>query len=98
MEMKDKKKAGFANMTDLLMKYELDEPKQKRISREFQDYAYRLAVDLEDTAHTAIYMRMVKNTDRALLEQARTFVMEANRPKSKARLFMWKMKQLKIKK
>lgn len=81
-------------MTNILDKYELDETKQRRISREWQDYAYRLAVALEDTAHTPIYMRLTKNNKRELLEKAKSFVMDGN-AKSKAKLFMWKLKQLK---
>ncbi len=75
-------------------RYDIEETKQRRISREFQDYAYRLAVELEDTSHTAIYMRLAKNTPRPVIEQARLFVLGANKPSSKARLFMWKLKQI----
>ena len=88
------KKKGFASMVSLLDRYEVDETKQRRISREFQDYAYRLAVALEDTAHVPIYMRIVKANARELIEKAKSFVMDSN-AKSKARLFMWKIKQLK---
>lgn len=81
-------------MLSILDKYDLEETKQRRISREFQDYAYRLAVELDDTAHTPIYMRLAKNTPRQIIEQARLFVLGANKPTSKGRLFMWKLKQL----
>lgn len=84
---------GFVKMTNVLERYDLDETKQRRISREFQDYAYRLAVALEDTAHTAIYMRMVKNTPREIIEKARSFVMDSN-ARSKGKMFMWKVKEL----
>ena len=87
-------KPGFSPIIKILDNYELDETKQKRISREFQDYAYRLAVDLDDTAHTPIYMRLVKNNPRELLERAKSFVMDAN-ARSKGKMFMWKLKQLK---
>lgn len=87
-------KSGFSSITKILDKYEIDETKQKRISREWQDYAYRLAVALDDTAHTAIYMRIVKTTPRELVERAKGFVMDAN-AKSKGKMFMWKLKQLK---
>ena len=90
-------KKGFSNIIDILDKYEIDEPTQKRISREFQDYAYRLAVDLEDTSHVPIYMRLVKTTPRELIESAKSYVMDAN-ARNKARLFMWKLKQLRIEK
>lgn len=88
-------KPGFKSIINVLDRYEIDETKQKRISREFQDFAYRLAVELEDTAHTAIYMRIAKNDPRPLVEMARLFVLGANKPSSKARLFMWKLAQLK---
>ena len=85
---------GFKLVVNVLDRYEVDETKQRRISREFQDYAYRLAVALEDTAHVPIYMRMVKNNPREVIEAAKSFVMDSN-AKSKARLFMWKLKQIK---
>ena len=88
---------GFTKVINVLDRYELDEDKQRRISREFQDYAYRLAVALEDTSHTAIYMRMTKNTPREILESAKAFVMDSN-ARNKAKLFMWKVKQIKMEK
>ena len=84
---------GFTKLINVLDRYELDEEKQKRISREFQDYAYRLAVALDDTAHTPIYMRMAKTKPRELLEKAKSFVIDAN-ARSKAKMFMWKVRQL----
>ncbi len=91
-------KTGFSSMDKILTKYDFDEPKQVRISREWQDYAYRLAVDLDDTAHTAIYMRLTKNYPRPLIEQARLFVLGSFNAKNKGRLFMWKLKQLNLEK
>lgn len=85
---------GFTKLINVLDRYELDEEKQKRISREFQDYAYRLAVALDDTAHTPIYMRMAKNTPREILEKAKSFVIDSN-ARSKAKMFMWKVRQIK---
>ena len=85
---------GFTKLVNVLDRFALDEEKQKRISREFQDYAYRLAVALDDTAHTAIYMRMAKSTPREILEKAKSFVIDAN-ARSKAKMFMWKVKQIK---
>lgn len=86
---------SFSNLGDLLSGYKVDEDKQRRISREWQDYAYRLALELEDKSHTSLYMRLVKNTPRPILEEARTFVKGALNAKNKARLFMWKVKQIK---
>lgn len=77
----------------ILKSYQIDEDKQRRISREWQDYAYRLALELEDLEHKAIYMRLAKNEERSLLEEVRIFVRGAN-AKNKGGLFMWKLKQL----
>src|SRR3989344_6983962 len=69
--------------------------RDKYVSREFQKYAYDLAVELDDLAHKSLYMRLAKNTPRGLMESARSFVKDATNAKSKGRLFMWKLKQLK---
>ena len=53
------------------------------------------AVDLNDLQHKSLYIKMAKNTDRPILERALSFVTDASNAKSKARLFMWKVKQLK---
>lgn len=87
-------KKGFTSIVSVLDKYEVDETKQRRISREWQDYAYRLAVALDDTAHTPIYMRLVKNNPKEIIEKAKSFVLDAN-ARSKGKMFMWKLKQLK---
>ena len=41
-------------------------------------------------------MRMCKNYPRGLLEEARSFVADSN-ARSKSKLFMWKVKELKVK-
>lgn len=65
----------------------------KYISREFQSYGIYLSETLDDYKHKAIYIRLAKTVPRAILEKALSFVKDAN-AKSKARLFMWKMKKL----
>ncbi|KKP47490.1 MAG: hypothetical protein UR39_C0004G0040 [Candidatus Woesebacteria bacterium GW2011_GWA1_33_30] len=67
----------------------------KYVSREFQKYAYDLAVELDDLAHKSLYMRLAKNTPRGLMESARSFVKDATNARSKGRLFMWKLGELK---
>ena len=79
---------------DLVKKYKLDDT-DKYVSREFQKYAYDLAVELNDLEHKSLYMRLCKTTPRGLIESARSFVSDAQNAKSKGRLFMWKLKQLK---
>ena len=66
----------------------------KYISREFQKYGIYLAEALDDHKHKSLYIRLAKNVPRAILEKALTFVKDA-RARSRARLFMWKMKELK---
>jgi len=78
---------------DYLKKYKLDN-RDKYLSREFQKYAYDLALELGDEEHKSLYMKLAKETPRGLLEAARSFVRDAATAKSKPRLFMWKLKQL----
>lgn len=84
----------LTSVGDLLNKYKIDDT-DKYVSREFQKYAYDLAVELDDLEHKSLYMRLVKNTPRGLVETARSFVKDAQNAKSKGRLFMWKLSQLK---
>jgi len=68
--------------------------RDKYVSREFQKYGYDLAMELGDPAHKSLYIKMAKETPRAILEKARYFVKDA-RARNKGRLFMWKVKELK---
>jgi len=68
--------------------------KNKYISREWQDYGYRLAMELGDPAHKALYIKMAKEEDRAILEKARSFVIDSNAD-NRGALFMWKLGELK---
>lgn len=68
--------------------------KNKYITREWQDYGYRLAMELGDERHKALYIKMAKEKDRALLEAARRFVIDSNAD-NKGALFMWKLKEMK---
>ncbi len=79
---------------DIIQKYKIDDT-DKYVSREFQKYAYDLAVELNDLPHKSLYMKLAKETPRILLEKARSFVKDASNAQSKGRLFMWKLAQLK---
>lgn len=65
----------------------------KYISREFQAYGVFLSETLEDSGHTPLYIRLAKTVPRAILEKALSFVKDS-KARNKARLFMWKMKEL----
>ena len=67
----------------------------KYISREFQSYGIFLAEQLHDEKHKALYIKLAKTTPRPILEKAFYFVKDAGgNVKSKGRLFMWKLKEL----
>ncbi len=81
------------SLKQLIEQRQTPEEIDKRISAEFQDYAYRLMKDLNDEAHRGVYFRLVKTVDRSLLEQARRYVIDSAID-NKGALFMWKLKQL----
>lgn len=89
------KKGSFQSAQGLFANYQLED-KGGYITQEFQDYGYRLAVELDDLKHKALYIKMAKTIERSILEQARSFVLDAQ-AKSKAKLFMWKVKSIKNK-
>lgn len=68
--------------------------KNKYISREFQDFGYRLAMELGDEKHKSLYIKLAKTESRSVLEQCRRFAIDSNAD-NKGALFMWKRKQLK---
>ncbi|MBN1263634.1 MAG: hypothetical protein JW991_04735 [Candidatus Pacebacteria bacterium] len=86
-------KKGMFSLNDILKDFDWD--KKKYISKEFQDYGYRLAEALNDLKHKALYIKLAKETPRGLLEEALNFVKGADKVKSRGRLFMWKLKELK---
>lgn len=70
--------------------------RKKYIKNEFQAYGLELAEELDDWKNKSLYIRLAKNTPRELVESARYFVKDQNRGtiKSKAKLFMWKLREL----
>ncbi len=84
---------SFSSVGDVLKKFKPDE--DKYISREFQKYGYDLAEELGDLKNKSLYIKLAKETPRGLLEAARNFVKDAYNVKSRPKLFMWKLKQLK---
>lgn len=66
----------------------------KNISTEFQLFGVYLAEELSDTKHYSLYIKLAKNLPRQLLNDALSYVKDYPNAKSKGRLFMWKVKQL----
>lgn len=81
----------FQSIGDVLEKF--NPVKDKYISREFQKYGYDLAEELDDLQHKALYIKLAKDMPRAVLEEAKSFIKDAH-ARSRAKLFMWKLKQL----
>lgn len=82
----------FKPIGSAIKKIQIDEVKY--VSKEFQQYGYELAEELGDMGHKALYIKLAKETPRTLLENAKSFVKDSG-ARSKGRLFMWKLKQLK---
>lgn len=82
-------------LADLFADFKLED-KGGYITQEFQDFGYRLALELNDLKHKSLYIKLAKTEKRSLLESALSFVKDAHDAKSKARLFMWKLKSLKV--
>lgn len=93
-----KKNKGMQGLGQVMVDYDWDfggKNKRRYISREFQDFGYRMALELNDLKNVSLYMRLAKTVDRSILEACLSFVKDANNVKSKSRLFLWKMKQIK---
>lgn len=66
----------------------------KNISTEFQIYGVYLAESLQDTKHYSLYIKLAKEMDRKILEEALNFTKGYLTAKNKAKVFMWRLKQL----
>ncbi len=66
-----------------------------RCSHEFQAYGNRLADELGDKKHRSLYIKLAKTEDRSILDEARASVLDSRDAKTRGRLFMWKIGQIK---
>ena len=69
----------------------------KNIAYEFQDFGVRLAEELNDTKRRSCYIKLAKNHPRHILERARDYALGYTKARSKAKIFMWFLKESKIK-
>lgn len=93
--MSSRKRARNSSFTGIKNVLEgFDNRQDKYIAHEFQKYGYELAKELGDIKNKSLYIKLAKETSRGLLETARNFVKDANNVKSRPRLFMWKLAQL----
>ncbi len=72
-----------------------DQKRQTNNSTEHQTYGVFLGDTLADTKHYSLYIKLAKTYPRKILEDALSYVKDYPNAKSKGKLFMWKVKQLK---
>ncbi len=84
---------SFKSVRQLFLDYDLKK-KGKYVTREWQDYGFRLAAELGDVKNKSLYIKLAKEVERKLLEQARTFIKDATKVRSRAKLFMWALAKL----
>lgn len=82
------------SLKDILAKIQANNDVGKYVKQEWQLFGYRLARGLDDPKRISFYMKLAKTEKRELLQLAWDFVKESN-AKSKSRLFMWKLTNLK---
>jgi hypothetical protein len=68
--------------------------KHKYVTKEFQDYGYRIASKLGETKNVSLYIKLAKEKPRALLDQAFSFAIDYPNAKNRGKLFMWKLTEL----
>jgi hypothetical protein len=71
-----------------------ESPKTKRhAAHEFQAFAYKIAADFNDLENLRIYLSVLKNCERIIVEKAYSYTIDS-RSENKAKVFFWKIKQL----
>ena len=66
----------------------------KNIAYEFQDFGVRLSQALGDLRRKSFYIKLSKQVERQYLERARDYALGYTKAKSKARVFMWYLKEM----
>ena len=90
----NQKTSSFITASDVLQGRKTRK-KEAQLYYEFQYHGNLLAEKLNDQKHASLYMKLAKEVDRSLLEQALDFVRGSANIKNKAGLFMWKLGKLK---
>ena len=89
----NKSKKKMKSMQQLLDGFVLED-RGGYITQEFQDYGYRLACEMGEETKKSLYIKLAKTEKRAVLERARSFVLDAPNVKHKGRLFLWAVGKL----
>lgn len=80
------------SIQDILKKKKFDT--HKNVSREYQSYGVWLSEKLNDTEHKSLYIKLAKELPRATLQKAYSFAIDYPEAGSKAKIFMWKLKEI----
>jgi len=81
------------SMQQLLAGFKLED-KGGHITREFQDYGFRLACEMGEEDKKGMYIKLAKTVERATLERARTFIKDAQTVHNRGKLFLWAVGRL----
>ena len=68
--------------------------RHKYVSKEFQDYGYRIAVKLGEKKNASLYIKLAKEKPRGLMERAFQFAVDYPKARNRGKLFMWKLSEL----
>lgn len=86
-------KRTFKKAGDMLLEFDIFSG-AKYVTKEYQDFGYRLALQLDDLKHKSLYIKLAKEEKRFLLESALRYASDYPKVRNKARIFMWKLKEL----
>ena len=78
------------SLKDVIKSKKFDSP--KNVSKEYQSYGVWLAEQLDDTEHKSLYIKLAKECHRTELVKAYSFAIDYPEAKSKAKIFMWKLR------
>ncbi len=68
--------------------------RHKYVTKEFQDYGYRIAHKLGELKSVSLYIKLAKEKPRSWMEQAFSFAIDYPNAKNRGKLFMWKLKEI----
>lgn len=97
MDEPDKKKKVPESAKDILLSsdwFVRREISAKFITKEYQQYGLQIASRLNDMEHRSLYIKLAKEEDRNVIEKAISFAMDYPKVNSKAKVFMWKLKEI----
>lgn len=92
-----KKKKKIASSRDILLSQDWlvrREKSAKYVTKEYQEFGLMLASKLDDQDRISMYIKFAKNEDRAILLKALSFTDDYPKARNKAKIFLWKLKEL----